>query len=150
VEFIVNSRPLTMIVLDSTGEEPLTPNHLLLLRSPADHSTGIFTKDDLFVRKRWHQVQYLTEQFWIRCRREYLQTLQTRSKWQQPQKNLEIRDIVLLCDDSVPRGKWPLGRIMDTYPDNLGTVRQVLVRTRGNALLRRPITKLCRFLLHAL
>ena len=110
-----------------------------MLRSPADHSTGIFTKEDNYVRKRWRHVQYLVKQFWLRWRREYLQILQTISKWQQPQTNLKVEDIVLLLDDSAPRGKWRLGRIVDTYPDNLGTVRQVLVRTTGNRLL-------CRFL----
>jgi len=106
VEFIVNSRPLTPVLLDPTGEEPLTPNHLLILRSSADHSTGIFTKEDNYVRKRWRQVQYLTEQFWSRWKREYLQTLQTRSKWQQPQANFEVGDIVLLYDDSEEDGHW--------------------------------------------
>ena len=30
-EFIVNSKPLTSSMLDLTGEEPSTPNHLLML-----------------------------------------------------------------------------------------------------------------------
>ena len=116
IEFIINSRPLTPVVLDFLGEEPLTPNHLLLLRLSDDHSTGIFTSDDNYVRKRWHQVQYLAEQFWIRLRREYLQALQTRVKWQKPQPKFNIGDIVLLHD--VSRGKWPLARIINTFPDN--------------------------------
>ena len=77
-------------MLDPTGEEPLTTNHLLMLRSLADHSTEIFAKEDNYVRKRWRHVQYLVEQFWLRWRREYLQILQTRSKWQQPQTDWEI------------------------------------------------------------
>ena len=145
-EFIVNSRPLMPIMLDTRGEGPLTPYHLLMLRLPADHSTGIFTKEDNYVWKRWRHVQYLVEQFWLRWGLELLQILQTRSKWQQPQTNFKVEDIVLLLDDSAPRGKWPLGRVLDTYPDNLGIARQVLVHTRGNMLLRRPITKLGCFL----
>ena len=46
-------------------------------------------------------------------------------KWQRPQPNFKIGDLILLYDDSVPRGKWTLARIINTFPDDLGTVRQV-------------------------
>ena len=45
IELIVNSRPLTLIAFNPTGEGQLTPNYLLLLGSPAHHSTDIFTSN---------------------------------------------------------------------------------------------------------
>ena len=142
-EHIVNSRPLTPIVIDPTSEEPLTPNHLLTLQS-SSVPIGVFDQKDNFVRKRWRQAQFLAEQFWSRWRKEYLQTLQVRQKWQKVQPNFAVDDVVLLSDqDSVPRGKWPLGRVIDTFPDDRGVVRQVLVRT-SNKTVKRPITKLCK------
>ena len=39
-------------------------------------------------------------------------------------------------------------RIINTFPDDLGAVRQVLVQTKGNTLLCRPITNSFRFLPH--
>ena len=143
-EYIVNSRPLTPVVLDASGDEPLTPNHLLLLRS-GDHTCGKFTPDDKYVRKRWRHVQHLADQFWIRWKKEYLQTLQTRQKWQGVQPNFTRGDIVLMYDPTLPRGKWPLARVIETYSDDHGHVRQVLVQSQ-NKTFKRPISKLCKLL----
>ena len=129
-------------MLDASGDEPLTPNHLLLLRS-GDHTVGKFATTDNYVRKRWRQVQHLADNFWLRWKREYLQTLQTRQKWQGVQPNFAVGDIVLLHDANLPRGKWPIGRVTETFSDDLGHVHQVLVRTQ-NGKFKRPISKLCR------
>ena len=106
-EYVVNSRPLTPVVLDASGDEPLTPNHLLLLRS-GDHTVGKFAPTDNYVRKRWRQVQHLADNFWLRWKREYLQTLQTRQNWQGVQPNFAVGDIVLLHDANLPQenGQW--------------------------------------------
>ena len=141
-EHIVNSRPLTPVVLDHEGGVPLSPNHLLLLCAE-DHSIGTFNHRDNYVRRRWRQVQYLTDQFWLRWRKEYLQTLQTRQKWQDVEPNFAVDDLVLVSDENSTRGKWPLGRVVQTFPDKFGHVRQVLVRTQ-NKTLKRSITKLCK------
>ena len=141
-EHIVNSRPLTPVVLDHEGGVPLSPNHLLLLRAE-DHSIGTFNHRDNYVRRRWRQVQYLTDQFWLRWRKESLQTLQTRQKWQDVEPNFAVDDLVLVSDENSTRGKWPLGRVVQTFPDKFGHVRQVLVRTQ-NKTLKRSITKLCK------
>ena len=98
--------------------------------------------DDVKSQIRWRQVQYLSELFWKRWRREYLQTLQSRQKWHRVEPNFALNDLVLVCDESSPRGKWPLGRVIQTYPDDLSHV-QVLVDTQNRAL-KRPITKLCK------
>ena len=46
VEGILNSRPLTPVSDSPYDLEPLTPNHLLLLRSNMNVSPGVFQKDD--------------------------------------------------------------------------------------------------------
>ena len=145
VEYIINSRPLTPLLMDPEHDAPLTPNHLMMLRGNCDQAPGIFQSDDQYSRKRWRQVQYLTNQFWLRWRREYLQTLQVRQKWQNVQPNFTVGDVVLLYEEQESRGKWPLGRVIEIYPDDQGKVRQVLVRTTKGTY-RRPITKLCKIL----
>ena len=100
-ESVVNSRPLTVDNLCSpTSPEPLTPNHLLtgktqvVLPPPTE-----FQQPDLYSRRRWRRVQYLTNQFWSRWRKEFVLSLQQRQKWIRPRRNLEINDIVLIKTD---------------------------------------------------
>ena len=62
-ESIVNSRPLTKVSDDVCNLEPLTPNHLLLLRYSQSFPPGIFAKADTYSRRRWRQVQYLSDVF---------------------------------------------------------------------------------------
>ena len=142
VESILNSRPLCPITLDPHGNEPLTPNHLLLMRQSCNDPPGVFESRDCYGRRRWRQVQYLADSFWKRWRREYLPTIALRQKWPDKERNFQNGDLVLVVDDGVPRGKWRMGQVISTFPDPNGVVRQVEVKI-GVSVLRRPIVKLC-------
>ncbi len=74
------------------------------------------------------QAQELTNAFWKRCLRDYLPLLQERRKWTAEKRNLQVTDLVLVVDERVTRGQWPMGL--------------VLVRT-SNIRLRRDTRKLC-------
>ena len=142
VEAIVNGRPLTKLSEDPRDLEPLTPNHLLLLRNGPKAPPGIFTKEDNCSSRRWRQVQYLADVFWRRWIREYLPSLQERQKWNKTRKNLKVNDIVLILDEKTPRCSWPLGRIMEVYTNRKdGLVRSVKVKT-STSLLIRPVDKI--------
>ena len=153
---IVNSRPLTVSNISSPTEtESLTPNHLLtmklriLLPPP-----GQFQRADLYLVKRWRRVQYLVDQFWLRWRKEFLSTLQERSKWNKPRRNMRVGDMVLIKDDNIPRNLWRKARVDDVYTHDDGLVRKVKIvvadsslnergeRTRDMSVLERPIQKL--------
>ena len=146
-EAIVNSRPLTTDDLaDPDSLDVLTPNHLLTMKSSVILAPpGNFQRADVYSKKRWRRVQQLTNEFWQRWRKSYLQSLQTRQKWTTPQKNLEEGDIVILKDESVPRNSWKLARVEATYPDADGYVRKVKVavadqsRQSGASHYERPI-----------
>ena len=142
VKSIINSRPLVPVTFDPKDDEPLTPNHLLMLRSNPTLPPGLFDNKDCFTRRRWAQAQYLADQFWRRWTREFLPSICHRQKWQQEHRNLTKNDIVLLVDDTLPRSKWVMGRVMETYPDKSGLVRTVTVKT-GRSVLQRPVSKLC-------
>jgi len=143
VEYILNSRPLTPVVMDSECQEPLTPNHLLLAgHKGASLPPGVFCAADSYVRKRWKQVQYMADQFWRRWTKEYLQTLHVGQKWQDVRQNFAVDDMVLFYDEHLPRRKWQFGRVTQVFPDANGKVRQVQVKT-GSSFFRRPVTKLC-------
>lgn len=104
VQCIVNSRPLTTVIGNAADvPELLTPNHLLTMKTKVVlPPTGVFQREDLYSRKRWRTVQHLANEFWYRWKREFLQTLQTRSKWIKPHRNMKIGDIVLLKEEKLP------------------------------------------------
>ena len=52
VEAILNDRPITKL-MDANDLEPLTPNHLLLLRGKPALPPGVFEHHDLYVRRCW-------------------------------------------------------------------------------------------------
>ena len=160
---IVNSRPLTVDQLgDFDGPLPLTPNHILTMKSGvvAPPPPGVFTREDLYLSKRWRKVQFIADQFWSRWKREYLQSIQVRSCWRNPKEDVHKGDIVLLKDDSVCRADWKVGRVVETFPGEDGLVRKVrllmgtsLLDKRGKPLqqrsyLDRPVHRLVVLLPH--
>ena len=154
-ENIVNSRPLTADVSDPNSLQPLTPMQLLTLKSQVVlPPPGEFSRPDMYSRKRWKRVQFLANQFWQRWRKEYLQSLQTRGKWQNPRRNLQIGDIVIDKDDDLPRNQCPLAKVTKIYLSDDGLVRKVEIqkgtrnvdkqgrRKNGLSTYDRPIHKL--------
>ena len=133
---ILNSRPLTRNSNSSQDEQLLTPNHLLLLRPCASLPPGVFSKDDSKCSRSWRQAQYLANVFWRRWTREYLPTLQERKKWNQTRRNLKVGGLVLLTDESFPRGKWPLGRVLEVFESRNGLVRSVKIKTSSTVATR--------------
>ena len=133
---IVNCRPLTTDnINDPTSLEPLTPNHLLTMKSKMIlPPPGEFERTDLYSRKRWRRVQHLVNIFWSRWRNEYLSSLQARQKWLHSKRDIQIRDIVLLKDDNQPRNSWSLCRVEETHPSADNRVRKVKLRI-GDATL---------------
>ncbi|XP_041954032.1 uncharacterized protein LOC121713480 isoform X1 [Alosa sapidissima] len=142
VEAILNSRPITKVSDDPHDLEALTPNHILLLRTNPLLPPGVFSRSDLYHRRRWRQVQYIAELFWKRWLLEYLPLLQERQKWSRVKRNFITGDIVLIADNSAPRNSWLLGRILEAKPDTRGHVRVVKLQTKSN-VLERPVSKVC-------
>uniref|UniRef100_A0A8C4RP05 Tripartite motif-containing protein 16-like n=1 Tax=Erpetoichthys calabaricus TaxID=27687 RepID=A0A8C4RP05_ERPCA len=66
VESIINNRPLTKTSDDPNDLEPLTPNHLLLLKTQPDMPPGLFSTNDQNTQRHWKQIQYTADLFWTR------------------------------------------------------------------------------------
>ena len=71
---------------------------------------------------------------------EYTDIIRRFTKWQHPSCNLQIGD-VLLQKDPLIQTKWPLGRIVNTYPGKDGLVRVVMVKT-NRGVYKRPVAKI--------
>ena len=152
VEAILNNRPLTEVNDDPNNMEALTPNHILLFRAGITFPPGLFTKEDHYVKRRWRQVQYLTNVFWKRWKQQYLVLLQRRQRWQSVRESFNVNDLVLVIDVNTPRSLWPLGRIIEVFKDKFNHVRTVKVKMSKcrdsvmsnfeTTILERPIVKL--------
>ncbi|KAL1272956.1 hypothetical protein QQF64_028818 [Cirrhinus molitorella] len=69
---------------------------------------GKFAPEDLYARKRWRRVQYLTQQFCSIWRKEYLANITLRQRWQAPRRNVKFGDIVIVKEEDLPRNEWRL------------------------------------------
>ena len=99
---ILISQPLTPVSSDPKDLEPLTPNHLILLRANQNLPLGVFNKEDVYSRRRWRQVQYMSDIFWKRWLKEFLPTLQERARWTRPRRCLGMGNLALIANENVP------------------------------------------------
>lgn len=101
---IINSCPVSL-PSEIDQPQPLTLGMLLMMiiRRLAPNP-GHFAPQDFYVRNWW--------QFWVRCKREYLQTLLNRSKWKKHERNLSFGDIVLVKEDDADRKDRSLAEVI--------------------------------------
>ena len=125
----------------------LSPSELLTMKTDVIlPPPGTFSRPDIYSRKRWRRVQHIAGELWTRWRKEFLQTLQVRQKWNNQKWNFKVVDVVLLREDSV-RNKWPMARIVETEPDSYRVVRHVKLKLVDASLdsqktLPWPISKI--------
>lgn len=138
IEACLNSRPLIGLT-ENPDDQYLTPGHFLI--GDALISRPQTDPHHINLTTRWQMVQAMHKRIWKCWSTDYLQQLQIRSKWNYPQKNIEIDDIVLVKEDNLPPGKWALGRVTYVHPGKDGHVRVVTLKTK-NGEIKRPILKL--------
>ena len=136
VTAIVNARPISALPTDVDEPQPLSPSMLLTMKTRAlSPPPGNFVPPDVYARRRWRRVQYLADQFWIRWSREYLQSMQTRTKWQGTRRDLRAGDVVLVRDEGAYRNDWPIGRVSEAMGSDDGRLRKAQVEVvRGGTM----------------
>lgn len=142
IEAVLNSRPLVPLSSDPNDLEALTPSHFLIGEPLTSIPERDFTHTTINYVKRYQHLQQIGQHFWSRWRKEYLNQLQQRTKWQVdfPTK-FTIGDLVLLKEDNVPSLAWPLGRILEIHPGKDNITRVVSVKTK-NGVVKRAINKI--------
>ena len=141
---IVNSRPIVPVSTDPEKPLVLSPAILLTqkIRSADLPPVNMDVKEAY--KAQWRYVQLLSEEFWKKWQREYVNILQPKRKWTRSSPNLEVGNIVLLRTSDFPKGKWPLGIIKKTFPGEDGLVRKVEVRVVHDgreSCYVRPVTE---------
>ncbi|XP_011688839.1 PREDICTED: uncharacterized protein LOC105450603 [Wasmannia auropunctata] len=141
IEACLNSRPLQAMTDDPEDLSALTPGHFLIgdaLTAVPEPELG---REPINRLTRWQYLQRMRDDFWARWSKEYLHTLNARSKWWKPEANPEVGDLCLIRGEAVPPCKWPLARIVNVHPGEDGQVRVVTARTVSTEL-QRPVAKL--------
>ncbi|XP_061774720.1 uncharacterized protein LOC133564417 [Nerophis ophidion] len=143
VAAVINARPLIPVSTDPDDPLILTPATLLTQKvSFPSAPVGDWIKN--LHKSQWRQVQHLAQTFWNRWKRQYLASLQPRTKWTTSTPDLQLGSIVLLKDNQFARNEWPLGLITQVFPSKDGKVRQVEIkvyRKDGTKLFLRPISE---------
>ena len=71
VECVLDSQLLTTPSSYPRNSDPLTPSHVLTLKSRVFMPPpGNFQKTDVCLRRRWKRIQYFSKVFWSRWRKE--------------------------------------------------------------------------------
>lgn len=141
IEAVLNSRPLCNISEDVSSYDVLTPAHFLI-----GESMKAIPEPDLSHVKtsrlsKWQNIQNRVQGFWKSWHRDYLTTLNQRSKWKTKQRNLALDQLVLIQDANVPQSHWLTGRVQQLHQGKDGLIRVATVRT-PNGQIKRPIVKL--------
>ena len=143
VERILNCRPLVPFTRDIDDLDVLTPGHLLIGRSLTSIPEPSNSYANVNALTHWTLVKTLRDKFWCHWSREYLNTLQHRTKWIRPSHILQIGDLVAIIDPSLLKanGKWPLGRVVEIHQGQDQLVRVITIRT-ASGTYTRPIFEL--------
>ena len=142
VEACLNSRPLLPLTShNQDGLATLTAGHFLLYQLPQAYPEDPRIPREPHLLKQWNLCQSVVHHFWTRWSREYLHTLQARTKWQRESPNLQVNDIVILRSDKTFACHWPLARVIEVFPGQDGLVRVATVKT-SNGTYKRPVVKM--------
>lgn len=148
---IVNSTPLWETSFDPNDPIPITPNMLLTQKigPPQPHTELDPQKTATYGPKRWRHVQLLADFFWSSWRKNYLQELQSRSKWKVKVNPLQCGDIVLIRDKHCSRLSWPVGIIETVHISHDNVPRSATIRMSKKSIehnktrnLSRPLSEL--------
>ncbi|XP_070854774.1 uncharacterized protein [Drosophila suzukii] len=137
-QFIINSRPLTFVSLDSKDDSALTPNHLLMGSS---NGYKPIKKEKMNLRRHWNEVKLFGDRFWQRWVKEFTPVLTRRTKWFERCPPISVGSVVIIVDENLPRNLWLKGRVTNTIPAKDGQVRRATIKTQ-HGILDRPATKI--------
>ena len=141
VEACMNSRPLLPLTShNQDGLMTLTASHFLFFQAPAAYPEDPRIPEKPHLLKQWNLCQALVQHFWTRWSKEYLNTLQARTKWQHVKPNLQTDDIVILRPEKHFSCHWPLAKIIETFPGEDGRVRVVKIKT-ATGIYKRAVTR---------
>lgn len=137
---LVNSRSIGRVPNDPDDGTYISPNDILLGRSTSEVPQGPFRRIKN-PRHRVEFVQHLVESFWRKWSRHVFPSLVLRKKWYIQRRDVKVNGVVTYVDENAVRGKWTIGRIVETFPRQDGKKRNVKIKTLCGQYVR-PVTKI--------
>lgn len=135
VESIMNDRPIGRCSTDPNDFSVLTPNHLFLARPSPSLPADVMYESSPNSRQQWRNAQIIVDHFWRRWTAEVFPSLLKRKKWYVDRRHIQVGDLVLIVDQNVARGRWPVSYVDEVYPGKDGITRSALVRTRTEFII---------------
>ena len=115
-EALINSRLLTFQSANPADDVPLTPNHFLHGQIVGQFAPDSCDNTDVNPRKRLRRILELVRHFWSRWLQKWVLTLNARRKWYRTHRDVRLGDVMLVVSTDTPRGRRPLGRVLEVYP----------------------------------
>ena len=139
VEGVINSWLLCYVTSDDLNE-PITPAHLLSGQRLLSLPDAIYFKDiedKVTTKQLTRRLLYLNkiiDSFWKRWQNEYLIELRDAHNYMYGRKTsdgtpVKIGEVVLIHDESRPRGLWKLARVENLITGTDNKTRGVVLRT---------------------
>ena len=136
----MNARPLVPASSDATDLDALTPIRFLL--RTAGSVLPSHQRAEIDHRKRYVRAQAYSDAIWNRWLKEYVPSLNKRSKWpSQPERQLITADLVWITEPSSPRGHYPLARVTKLNFGSNAIARSAELKTNTGRLVR-PVVKM--------
>ena len=152
ISFTINCRPLGLRNISGESEQddvlcPLTPNQLLLGRTHDNGPVLDYDTDDRFTSR----LAYVTQVYncwWEKWIKQVLPSLVPLKRWKTAQRNLKVKDVVMMLYQGNLRNEYRLAKVTAVFPDSKGHVRTVKVAFRRkdksddkNSYKGKPLTE---------
>ena len=109
--------------------------------------------EDSPIRCRYRMIQHVSKVFWDKWSKMVTPGLVHRQKWHKKNRNLQIKDVVLICEPTKIKAKYRLGIVEAVKESHDGCVRSATIRytsvpTRDTEVARtirvqRSVQRLC-------
>ncbi|XP_055634234.1 uncharacterized protein LOC129774508 [Toxorhynchites rutilus septentrionalis] len=138
---IINSRPLTYVTQESENLEALCPKHFLRGMAPNEPRLNAPPVNPaVALRDSYQRSQEIVENLWKRWIKEYIPSINQRTKWFGEATNLKRGDLVYIVEGE-KRKCWVRGIVEEPIVAGDGRVRQAWIRT-NSGVLKRATAKL--------
>ena len=135
-----NARPLVPASPDASHLAVLTPNHFLLGTSSSNLPSNL--SSNFNNRKRYARAQACFDAIWSWCLKEYVPTLNRRSKWSNStDRDLITSGLVWIVEATGPGIHYLFARVVEINYGSDAIARSAEVKTMLGNLIR-PIVKL--------